>query len=542
MGFLLSLLALNSRCQHTQLSMSNDFKIAENEYKDQTVGHSVYYNNSFYTATNSGIGGNYKWAFTKLYDLKYAVTISRFDRNMNKTKDLELENGEKIFGPLPPELILLDNKLCLVYFQSSNKTSFDLYLALVDDESLTLRQPKKICTLQQENVGIFKLESVLNAGLVYLTSSADHMKTLIACNASPNALQTFVLDNDLNILKQSVLRSNTSGFTISSAVLTNDKMECLVLQSDQETKIICNSIDGKKTEMRLNQSAKFFPYATNVSTSRDGKNLYIYSTSSFPGDNDKNCNGLLFWQLDCNSLKLSRPLTYEFSPEVIEKISEKGGGTKHKKEYFMYNFVPHLVELENGDLAIMGSAQKTSKYSYNSATNMNNQTHVVAVTTLDVGPVMAFFLDKGGKTFDYVLIPRTIILSRGATSGSGVIQMVQSPSISHSYSNFTTSSLGNEIIVIYNDEEENLKRDVEEKIVEAHSTKNLVLAEALINKDKKLEYRKQIGENANGRYTYFLGNTVQSASSLIVFPLAKQGDGFNARKTIYSNWCFLDIR
>src|SRR6187401_93808 len=70
--------------QHSQLSLSEDFKIAEKEYKDQTVAHSIFYNNSFYTATNSGIGSNYKWAFTKLYDLKYAVTISKFDRNMNK--------------------------------------------------------------------------------------------------------------------------------------------------------------------------------------------------------------------------------------------------------------------------------------------------------------------------------------------------------------------------------------------------------------------------------------------------------------------------
>ena len=62
---LLSFLALPCFSQHSQVTLSEDFKIAEKEYQDQTVSHSVYYNNSFYTATNSGIGGNYKWAFEK---------------------------------------------------------------------------------------------------------------------------------------------------------------------------------------------------------------------------------------------------------------------------------------------------------------------------------------------------------------------------------------------------------------------------------------------------------------------------------------------
>src|SRR5450631_665127 len=125
---LLSFFSLSSFCQHYQVTLSEDFKIAEKEYQDQTVTHSIYYNNSFYTATNSGIGGHYKWAFTKLYDMKYPVTISKFDRNMNKIKDFELDNGERQFGPLIPQLILLNNQLCLAYYQSDNKSSFSFYL------------------------------------------------------------------------------------------------------------------------------------------------------------------------------------------------------------------------------------------------------------------------------------------------------------------------------------------------------------------------------------------------------------------------------
>lgn len=454
---LLGLFWLISFCQHSQIALSEDFKISEKEYQGQTVTHSIYHNNCFYTATNSGIGSNYKWAFTKLYDLKYAVTISKFDKNMNKVKNVDLENGEKLFGPLIPELILLNNKLCLAYFQSGNKSSFDLYLALVDETNLTLTQPKKICTIQQENVGIFKLESVINAGLVFFANSPNNTKTLIACDASPNTIRTFIIDNDLNIVKQSTLHTTTSGFTISSAVLTNDNIECLALASDEETKIVCNSSDGKKTEMKLNPSGDLVAYITGATLSKDGKSIYIYSTSGLSNKDDNPCNGLLLSQLDCATLKLSKPLGYEFSQEFLEIVYKKNGATKHKKEYLMYNFKPSLVELENGNLVMLGSLHHISTSVATSVPNMENQTHEISVTKLDVGPIVAFSLNKMGKTFDYTLIPRGGSLTQSASSGSGAIQMVQSPGISHSFTGFIATRLNDGIAIIYDDCEENLR-------------------------------------------------------------------------------------
>ena len=540
--FLLSLFAQGAYCQHSQLTLSEDFKVADKEYQDETVSHSVFHNNCFFTATNSGIGSNYKWAFTKLYDLKYAVTVSKFDRNMNKVKELSLDNGEKLFGPLRPELLLVNNKLCLAYFQSDNKSSFSLYLAPIDETDLTIKERKKICTIQQDNVGIFKMESVINAGLVCFANAADNTKSLISCNASPNTLQTFVIDNNLKVLKQTVLHTNTAGFEISSAVLTNDNLECMILASDQETKLVCNSPDGKKTEMKLNPSGSLVPYHTRASLSRDGSSIYVYSTSALMDREDKSCNGMLLEKLDCSTLKLSKALTYEFGPEFQELIYQKGGASKHKKEYFMYNFWPRLIELDNGNLAILGSPQQINVSTMTITSAMTNKSHDVSTTTFEIGPVMAFFLNRSGKTFEYALIPRKIELSKYSESGSGVIKIVSAPSISTSYAGFTASRIGDEIVIIYNDDKKNIMRGEGEKIAEATSSKDLVLAEALINKDRKLEYRKQIENVAGGKRTYFLGNAVPTSSSFIVFPIGKEGTGFNARKTYFSNWCFLDIK
>jgi hypothetical protein len=170
--FLFSLISFASFSQHSKITVSEDFKIVEKEYQDETIGHSVYFNNNFYTATNTG-ASNHKWAFAKLYDIGFGMTVSRYDKNMNKLKDLELENGEKIFGPIIPRMLLLNNKLCLVFFQKNDdKASFSLYLASVDETSLTMGEKKKICTIQQENVGMFKFESVINAGFVFFRQFA----------------------------------------------------------------------------------------------------------------------------------------------------------------------------------------------------------------------------------------------------------------------------------------------------------------------------------------------------------------------------------
>ncbi|HTE12979.1 MAG TPA: hypothetical protein VK645_18495, partial [Chitinophagaceae bacterium] len=237
-----------------------------------------------------------------------------------------------------------------------------------------------------------------------------------------------------------------------------------------------------------------------------------------------------------------KPLAYEFTPELMETICKKGGGSKHKKEFWMYNFKPDLMELDNGNLVILGSPEQLSTTSSTRASSTDiTKTKEVMTTTLDVGPVLSFYLNKAGKTFDCVIIPRKLSLAKYSSSGSGTIQMVQAPRISRTYGSFSATRLGDEIAIIYNDGEKNLTRGEDEKVAEEESSKDLVLAEALINKDKKLEYRKQIAKNLSGRYTYFLGNTIPTSSTSVIFPIGKEGQGFSARKTFFTNWCFVDV-
>ncbi len=237
--------------QHSSVSISDDFKIKEGLNKDQTVTHSIYYNNNFYTVTNSAAGGN-KWIFSKLYDITYAVTLSRFDKDMKPIGQIELENGKKNFGPLVPSMLCFNNKLYLAYFKASNKTSFSLYLTRVDENSLSLSEPLTLCTIQQENAGLSGIMSVLEGGLVYFAISPDNTRLLVVCKSAANKVQTIVLDQDLHVLNQATVSVNLSSFDISSAVLTNDNGACLVISSDEGVRILGITPDGHKTESRYN--------------------------------------------------------------------------------------------------------------------------------------------------------------------------------------------------------------------------------------------------------------------------------------------------
>ena len=84
----------------------------------------------------------------------------------------------------------------------------------------------------------------------------------------------------------------------------------------------------------------------------------------------------------------------------------------------------------NGTLVIVGSPEQlsTSRSTRPSSTDIT-KTKEVMTTTLDIGRVLSFFLNKSGKTLDCIIIPRKFSLARYASIGSGTIQMVQAPRI-----------------------------------------------------------------------------------------------------------------
>jgi hypothetical protein len=531
----LFLLTLPSNAQVSQLSLSEDFKVVNHEYRDQTISNAVYHNNGFYTVTNSGMGVG-KWLFTKLYDVKLEVTLTRFDRNMKEVKEIKLSNGAKEFGPLLPSLFLMQNKLVLVYFKSENKSSFDLYMSKVNETTLEVTDTKKICTFQQENVGLFKIESVISGGLVFISNSTDGDKTLLACKTSSNKLQTFIIDQQLEVVRGSEMTLNTPDAIVSSAVLTKDNLECMLISSELDTKLMYVGPDGKKGQRNLPVNAVQKLYAPKLQLAKNGKSIWLYAATTATGKSDESSNGLQLIQFDCTTQQLSKPLVYRFSAEMLDLIAQREGKTERRSRDYRYYFRPQLLELKNNQTVLVGSPEMIEQSSYTVTDGSRSQTTVK--TAFNVGPVIAFFPGQSGADLSYTLIPRKILLSKSNSSGTGAVTFLQVSGISNSSSSFVAKAVENRIIVVYNDNEENLSRELDQKVIKTHSAKNLLLAEAVISDNRSIAHRTQLGENMKGVTTYYLGNAVQNSTGDFVFPVGKEGVGYT--KQVFTNWCFIN--
>jgi len=55
-----------------------------------------------------------------------------------------------------------------------------------------------------------------------------------------------VVDSELSIIKKSVVYTNTTDYKISKVLVTKSNLECLVSQSEEDTKLVCTNPEGKK--------------------------------------------------------------------------------------------------------------------------------------------------------------------------------------------------------------------------------------------------------------------------------------------------------
>ncbi|HEY4287841.1 MAG TPA: hypothetical protein VGN00_12135 [Puia sp.] len=72
---------------------------------------------------------------------------------MKEVKKISFQGKEKQFGPFIPGMILFQDQLVLVYYQSLEDNSIKLSMAVIDPETLDEKPGKELYTISQRNVG-----------------------------------------------------------------------------------------------------------------------------------------------------------------------------------------------------------------------------------------------------------------------------------------------------------------------------------------------------------------------------------------------------
>lgn len=552
---LLTILALNVFSQSFKVSFSDEFKIVEKFNRDKVFKSAIFLNNYIYSAVNPHVGGNGKWLFTRLFDATYSLQVLKYDKNMNLIKQVDLENGAKSFAPKDPVLIDFSGTLLLAYYKTSNKSSFDLFLSVVNPETLTLSNTVKIMSTPVENVNISKMEKELDNIRINFELSPDNTKLLLTGMVKENTIATFVLDKHLQIINQSITPlPGSSKYYLTSGVISDNNFICLALTSEQNENLLLSiNSDGNKIQSKI-QPLKdgLFTHDLKCKLSNDQTTVYAYTTVSPSKDYSSYAKGILVASLPITlNTQMIIPKVYGFTQELNIALLQKGGGGMLKRENVVYNFVPQLLELEDGNIILTGSPEfhkvetieKMSSLKPMSLMESFGERETIR-STYETGSIISLFLKKESSEYTYSLLPRDIYALRAHSQTNAVttISFIQEPRISRGYFGYFVKELKNKIVFVYDDAEKNIEQDLNGKTISAKTSANLALAEAAIDKDGKILYRKKLADNQDGRYTYNLSETIYGSNNFYIIPISKQGNGGNELRDFYNHLCILELQ
>ena len=145
------------------------------------------------------------YTFT-LNKIKHRIILLKYDMEMKLVKKVKLSDGDKVYGPFPPLLKKINSAAHVFYFQlSDDKENIDIFDIIVSPDQLDISSPKKVLSLEQKNLGVFKLErafDVLGGYRFIIEQSPDRSKTLVLwCSGRNNKVFYSVLDSAMNILR-----------------------------------------------------------------------------------------------------------------------------------------------------------------------------------------------------------------------------------------------------------------------------------------------------------------------------------------------------
>src|SRR4030095_14855171 len=88
---------------------------------------------------------------------KYSNKLWAYDEQVNFYKETELEGGREAFGPFYSFLEVINDRLYYICYNYSETTGIEISAAETDTTSLKPGPLKKVITIDQKNIGLFKI-------------------------------------------------------------------------------------------------------------------------------------------------------------------------------------------------------------------------------------------------------------------------------------------------------------------------------------------------------------------------------------------------
>lgn len=427
-------------------------------------------------------GSSMQLAYTaKLSREKHALILHKLNADGKEIATGKLENGERVFGPVPSAPVFFSNKLLLLYFRYEDKDTMKLYLSEVDVESLTIKNTQQLYKFAQRNSGLFGMASVLNTEII-TSVSPDDKKLLVAYKGGGDEIYSAVFSPDLKILRTKVSRAVFPDKAEISDVFIENSGNCVfglssTYGSEFEHLLVkgffVQRMDNSERVIPFNSiGAGFTPEHLHIQPSADFSKLYACGDYS----GDRFMEGVWMVELQTQQFRLGKPGTIAYPDDFKQRMYKTGFGTRKKDNYSVMPVDYQIVEFANGDFALGGYAK--------SKTEVTHSSGKINVTLL-AGPIVTIFTDKGFKQANFAMIPRNHTMRSGS---EGIFIPYKE-----------------KLVVLYNDYEKNFSEDLSDASVDrirVNMVKEVALGYAVINKEGKIEQRKLLTDGIS-RMNFF---------------------------------------
>lgn len=292
----------------------------------------------------------------KLNKARHSITLFKYDKNMQLIKKNQLSGGNKAYGPFLPVFKKLNDKTCLFYYQLGEENgTIDIYLAVINPDQLEISAPRKLLSLEQKNVGIFKAVEVLSDFKFIITQSPDQSKTLLLwCSGQNNKLFYTVTDSNMNIL-----RSKTE--TIAEAGEFKVQNACIDIAGN-----VYAGFDAEKVFVGPAASAAKI-IAVDLGSSYQAKQLFVAPGSGkdlvyiagIYKENKEGTAGAFSANLNTNSFTLSPTLKSAISPVLKDTINYQLRKVwKETAKRIEYDIIFEPIITGEGRLSLLGNSTR----------------------------------------------------------------------------------------------------------------------------------------------------------------------------------------
>ena len=374
----------------------------------------------------------------RLNKIHYSVTLFRYDKAYNLIKKNEISTDENEMGPIEPRLVLIHHLVYLIYYNQSD-SGINVNIASINETDLGIQNVKKLLSLSLKNITAGRFSDFFSYYDLKIETSPDGNHLLFMFHSGiNNDLYYASTDSRFNVLKTAMEKMEDYGdIRVNNVFVENDGS-------------FYGSFFHKKHSTRHQCLFACTPGAPFKSVAvEENENLHYRQTFLVNGkqkdqlqfcgttvNGDGNITGAIYQTLNKADFKVLDEMRSGIPQELLDRCDKDKYGWVNKKSAAIYgSFEFILNQTNNGSIVLAGTLKR-----FGSRLGRNNDFITLVIT----GPILVL-----------VFAEKNIVFRRIPKVEEGGSQA------------FFPFAYKDKVILFYQDNEENLKTDMEkDKIVD----------------------------------------------------------------------------